>query len=168
MFLQLAQNRYSLRNFKDKEIEKDKIRAVLEAAILSPSAVNKQPLRYKVVSNETKKREIIDTYPRKWIMNAPTIIVVCVDHSLSWKRSDGKDHGDIDAGIAIEHIALAATDLGLGTCIVCNFDSEKLDKNLDLPEHMEVVALIPIGYPENKEIPNKKRNSFDDMVSWEE
>lgn len=168
MFLKLAQNRYSLRKFKDKEIEKDKIHIVLEAALLSPSAVNKQPLHYIVVSNEEKKRELIDAYPRKWIMNVPTIIVVCLDRSLSWKRNDGKDHGDIDAGIAIEHIALAATDVGLGTCIVCNFDSEKLDKTLELPAHMEVVALIPIGYPDNEDIPNKKRNSFDEMVSWEE
>lgn len=168
MFLELAQKRYSLRNFKDKEIEKDKIRTVLEAAILSPSAVNKQPLNYIVVSNEEKKRELIDTYPRKWIMNVPTIIVVCIDHSLSWKRSDGKDHGDIDAGIAIEHIGLAATDVGLGTCIVCNFEPEKLDKVLELPEHMEAVALIPIGYPENEDIPSKKRKSFEDMVSWKD
>lgn len=168
MFLELAKKRYSLRNFQNIEVEREKLIYVLEAAILAPSAVNRQPLHYIVVSEEEKKNKILNSYSREWMMNAPTIIVVCLDYSKSWKRKDGKDHGDIDAGIAIEHIALSATDQGLGTCIVCNFDLDLLNKTLELPADMEPVALIPIGYPVDEVIPDKKRNSLTDMVTWEE
>lgn len=168
MFLELVQKRYSLRKFKDKEIEKDKLEDVIEAGRLSPTAVNLQPLHYMVVSEEKLRQEIMDTYSREWIKGAPTIIVVCLDHSKSWKRRDGKDHGDIDGGIAIANMTLAATELGLGTCIVCNYDSKRLHEVLDLPEDYEVIALLPIGYPSDNNIPKKKRNSLEDITTWKE
>ena len=160
MFLELANKRYSVRQYQDKKVEKEKLLTVIEAARLAPSAVNYQPLHYIIVSDPEKKKKIIESYSREWISSAPTIIVVCLDHSKSWKRRDGKDHGDIDSGIAIEHMALAASSIGLGTCIVCAFDSEGLHNNLQLPSNMEIVALLPIGYPINQEIPVKKRDSI--------
>ena len=166
MFLELAKKRHSLRSYQDKKVEKDKILSILEAGRLSPTAVNKQPLHYLVVTNKEIKQKIIDTYPRQWIANAPAIIIVSLDHSKSWKRNDGKDHGDIDGGIAIANMTLAATDLGLGTCIVCHFDTKKLEEEIDFPPHMEAIALLPIGYPTTEDIPEKKRNNIDDIVTW--
>jgi nitroreductase len=166
MFIELANKRYSLRSYQDKEVEKDKVLKILEAARLSPSAVNKQPLHYLVVTNPEDKQKIVDSYPRDWFKNAPVIIVVCLDHSKSWIRRDGKDHGDIDGGIAIANMTLAASDLGLGTCIVCHFDSKKVEEDFNLPEDMEAIALLPIGYPTTEDIPEKKRNSIDEIVTW--
>lgn len=168
MFLELVNNRYSVRQYQDKEIEKEKLLTVIEAARLAPSAVNYQPLHYIIVSDPEKKEKLMESYPRKWISSAPTIIIVCLDRSKSWKRRDGKDHGDIDGGIAIEHMALAATNIGLGTCIVCAFDSKKVHNDLELPSNMEVIALLPIGYPADQEIPDKKRDSLKYILSWEE
>ncbi|HHV60651.1 MAG TPA: nitroreductase [Clostridiaceae bacterium] len=166
-FIDLARKRYSVRNYKDKPVEKEKILQVIEAARYSPSAVNYQPRHFIVVTTEEMKNRISETYPRDWFRKAPAIIVVCGDHSTSWKRKDGKDHCDIDAAIAIDHLTLAAADIGLGTCWVCAFDAAKCHQVLGLPDHLEVVALLPIGYTADDEIPQKKRKSLDEIVSWE-
>lgn len=166
MFLDLVQKRYSLRNYQEKQVEKEKILTVLEAGRLAPSAVNYQPLRYIVVTDPDKISKVLESYPRKWIQNVPAIIVVCGDHNQSWKRKDGKDHCDIDAAIAISHMTLAATEIGLGTCIVCAFDAKLCHENLNLPENLEVEALLPIGYPADENIPEKKRKSLDEIVEW--
>lgn len=165
-FLDLVKNRYSVRKYKDKLVEKEKILQVLEAARNAPSAVNYQPWHFIVVTNEKLKSKIAKVYPRDWFMKVPVIIVACGDHSVSWKRKDGKDHCDIDLGIAVEHMALVAADIGLGTCWVCAFDAQKCHKILELPDNLEVVALLPMGYSNDERIPAKKRKSIDEIVSW--
>ena len=72
----------------------------------------------------------------------------------------------MDVAIAIDHMTLAATSMGLGTCWVCNFDVDICKKMLELPDHMEPLAIIPLGYPINV-VPEKKRKSMDEIVSWE-
>ena len=165
-FLDLAKRRYSIREYKNKPVEKEKILQVLEAGRIAPSAVNFQPWHFIVLTEESVKSEVAETYPRDWFKEVPAIIVICGDHSKSWKRKDGKDHCDIDAAIAIDHMTLAAVDIGLGTCWVCAFDAKKCHEVLNLPEHLEVMALMPIGYPEDHETPEKKRKPMDEVVSW--
>ncbi len=165
-FIDLARKRYSVRNFKDAVVEKEKILQVIEAARLSPSAVNYQPRHFIIVTDEELKNKIAETYPREWFRKAPVVIVVCGDHSSSWKRRDGKDHCDIDVAIAIDHMTLAAADMGLGTCWICAFDAKKCHEILGLPEHMEVVALLPLGYPADEATPEKRRKSMDEIISW--
>lgn len=166
-FLNLARSRYSVRSYQDREVEKDMILQVLEAGRLAPSAVNFQPLHYIVITESEEKQKILDAYPRGWLKEAPAIIVVCGNHKESWKRRDGKDHCDIDATIAIDHMTLAAADLGLGSCWVCAFDAKSCHESLGLPEHMEVIALLPLGYPKGERITEAKRKSMEELVSWE-
>jgi len=165
-FIDLAKKRYSVRDFKDIPVEREKILQVLEAGRVAPSAVNYQPWHFIVVTDEKVKNMVAEAYPRDWFKKAPVIIVACGDHSKSWKRKDGKDHCDIDVAIAVDHMTLAATDLGLGTCWVCAFDAEKCHKTLGLPENLEVIALMPLGYPADKGAPEKRRKSIEDIVSW--
>jgi len=165
-FLELAKKRYSVRGYKNMPVEKEKLMYVLEAARHAPSAVNKQPLHFIVITEPSLKNEIAESYPRDWFKTAPAIIAVCGHHAESWKRKDGKDHCDIDAAIAADHITLAAADIGLGTCWVCAFDAEMCHKALQLPEDQEVIALIPIGYPADDQQPVKKRKSLEDIVSF--
>lgn len=113
-FLELTKKRYSVRKYKDEPVEREKLLQVLEAARYAPSACNYQPWHFIVVTDEELKNRIAETYPRDWFREAPVVIVACGDHSASWKRGDGKDHCDVDLAIAIEHMALAAADLGLG------------------------------------------------------
>ena len=113
------------------------------------------------------RQAIAECYPREWIKTAPAFIVAVGNHSEAWHRpSDGKDHTDIDLAIAIEHLCLAATSLGLGTCWVCNFDAKKCAELLRLPESAEPVAILPIGYPAESLIPEKKRKPVDEIIQW--
>jgi len=166
-FNELALKRYSVRKYQAKEVEREKILQVLEAARVAPSAVNFQPWHFIVLTEKDIKDKIAQVYPRDWFAEAPVIIVACGDHSVSWKRKDGKDHCDIDLAIAVEHITLAAADLGLGTCWVCAFDAELCHEILELPENLEPIALIPLGYPLEESVPPKKRKSLEEIVSWE-
>jgi nitroreductase len=164
---ELMQKRYSVRRFKEQEVEKEKILKVLDMARFAPSAVNLQPWHFLVIQDPEKLKEIKTTYEISWFQKAPAVIVALGDHSKSWKRKDGKDHCDIDLGIVVDHLTLAATDQGLGTCWVCAFDAEKCIEILDLPNHLEPIALIPIGYPLYETAKNKTRNDLDTMVSWD-
>lgn len=165
--IDIAMKRHSVREYKDMLVEKEKILQVLEAGRIAPSAVNYQPWHFIVITDESAKSRVAEAYARDWFKKAPVIIAVCGDHSQSWKRKDGKDSCDIDAAIAIDHMTLAAVDIGLGTCWVCAFDAQKCHEVLGLPENLEVIALMPMGYPANHTEPEKKRKSMEDVVSWE-
>jgi nitroreductase len=169
-FLALAKRRYSCRDFKPVAVEKEKLLLVLEAARVAPSAVNYQPWHFYVIQNIENKEKIAQAYHREWLKNAPIIIVACGNEHISWKRSDGKNHMEIDLSIAIDHITLAATDLGLATCWICNFHPRKAKEVLNLPEHIQPIAIIPMGYPLDQADINRhntKRKPLSEIVTWE-
>ncbi|MBN1924205.1 MAG: nitroreductase family protein [Prolixibacteraceae bacterium] len=166
-FKHLVNTRYSVRSYSSQPVEEEKLMLVLEAACKAPSAVNYQPVKFYVIKSPGKLQEIFGCYHRTWFSTAPVVIVVTGLHSIAWKRgSDGKDHTDIDAAIAIDHLTLQAADLGLGTCWICNFDVEKTSKTLGLSSGEEPIALIPLGYPSDENIPVKKRKRLNEMVEW--
>jgi nitroreductase len=168
-FLELAKKRYSVRNYLDKPIEKDKLLQVLEAGRMAPSAVNFQPWHFIIVEDPNIKDQLYTVYSRDWIKSAPAIIVACGDHQKAWRRADGKSFTDVDVAIAMDHMTLAAADLGLGTCWVCAFNSAQSHKILQLPSHMEIIGLLPIGYPADAadlERHGTKRKPLDEIVTW--
>lgn len=163
---ELMKKRCSVRSFTDQEVEKEKLLSVLEAARVAPSANNQQPWHFIVLQDKELKNKVSSRFGEK----APAIIVACGDHNSSWKRKDGKDHCDIDIAIAVDHMTLEAAELGLGSCWVCWFDSEKISRVLNLPTHLEPIALLPIGYPKKECDPNrhdKQRKSLDEIISWD-
>ncbi|MCC8143146.1 MAG: nitroreductase family protein [Tannerellaceae bacterium] len=169
-FLELTNKRCSIRQFAPAAVEEEKLNYVLEAARLAPSAVNYQPWYFIVVREESRRQQLIACYPREWFRSAPMYIIVCGDHRQGWKRKDGKDYTDIDVAITTEHICLAATEQGLGTCWVCNFDRELCSRSFNLPEHVEPVAIIPMGYPAEAgllERTPKKRKEIAGIVRFE-
>lgn len=160
-FLELVTSRKSVRQYLQKDVESDKLDYILECARLAPSAANFQSWYFFVVRSEQVKTILQNCYPKKWFISnpAPVYIVACGDTNLSWKRSyDNKDHSIVDVSIAVEHICLAATEQGLGSCWICDFDSNRLGEELALPSHLYPVAIIPIGYPATREahIPSRK------------
>lgn len=164
--INLITSRFSVRAYTTKKIEKALIVEILEAARLAPSAVNYQPWRFIVITDEHELASIHEVYHREWFREAPLCIVACANHSQSWKRkSDGKDFADIDLAIAIDHLILKATELGLGTCWICNFNVEMARQKLALPDQMEPIALIPVGYI-NSTPPEKKRKALSEIVQW--
>jgi len=169
-FHELARNRFSSRKYLDKPVEEEKLIKVLEAARIAPSAANKQPWLFYVVRENENRKNISQAYHREWLSTAPVIIVACADHKSVWKRSDGKDYCDIDLAIAIDHITLQATDLGLGTCWICNFDTVRCRQILNLPANVEPIAIIPLAYPADETNPQRHitlRKPLGDIVKWE-
>jgi nitroreductase len=169
-FIDLAKARYSCRKYQDKEVEQEKILKVLEAGRVAPSAANRQPWIFIVIKEKENLQKLYATYARDWIKTAPAVIAICGDHSRAWVRADGKDHTDVDASIATDHMTLAATELGLATCWICAFDKGLCTEVLDLPPHVEPIVLLPIGYPaDHVEINRHKgqRKPLDELVKWE-
>ena len=166
-FKNIATQRYSVRNYSSKPIDEQILISVLEAAAIAPSAVNFQPWKMIVVTDQAILKQVQETYPRDWFKTAPACIVALGDHDRGWHRpADGKDHTDIDVAIAIDHLILAATEAGLGTCWVCHFKTGLISEIFDLPANLEPIALIPIGYAAEGSAPNKKRKPLDQLVSW--
>lgn len=145
-FLELVKNRYSCRAYKSLDVEKEKLDYILECVRLAPSAVNKQPWRFHIVCKEEEKAWLQQCYDRDWFKTAPMYVIASVLHDEEWVRADGKHHGDIDIAIAVEHLCLAATELGLATCWVCNFNAVQCKELFGLPENEEPAVLIPLGY----------------------
>ena len=166
-FNKLITSRFSVRSYVSETVDREIIMEILEAARMAPSAVNYQPWHFIVITEPENLAELHEVYPRNWFKEAPVCILICADHNQSWKRkSDGKDFADVDAAIVIDHLVLKATELGLGTCWVCNFDTLLTRKKFNLPEHIEPIALIPLGYT-TSDAPVKSRKPLSEMVHWE-
>ena len=164
--LELIEARYSARAYEQRPVEQEKIDYILECARLAPSAVNFQPWKFILVESEEKRTALHAGYAQEWFQQAPLYIVVCGDHSQSWTRKkDSHDHADIDAAIAAEHICLAATEVGLGSCWVCNFRPAIVSEVLGIDgETVYPVAIIPIGYA--TDTPTlKKRKALEEILT---
>lgn len=166
-FLELARKRFSARSYRPDKVEKEKTDYILECARVAPSAVNRQPWRFLVVESDEKRSLVQECYSHDWLKEAPLYIVVCADYPAAWTRKyDGKNHADIDAAIAVEHICLAAAEVGLGSCWVCNFDVGKLKASLLLPPETGPVAIIPIGYASAEPEQPSARKPLDEIVTY--
>jgi nitroreductase len=164
MFLELAKMRRSVRAYKKDAVEEEKLLQVLEAGRLAPTACNFQPFVFVVLRGGEVAR-LKNAYGREWFLNAPAAIVVCCDREKSWKRGDGKDYGDVDAAIAMDHMILAAAELGLGTCWIGAFNAEQASAALGLGQHIDPVVMTPLGYP--AETPAaRQRKKLDEIVTW--
>jgi nitroreductase len=169
-FYELAKKRYSVRKFLDRQVEEEKLNYILETGRIAPSAANFQPWHIIVIRSKETIRALGDSYPRPWFLQAPVVLVFCGDHKTGWKRADGKDHTDIDISIIVDHITLAAAEQGLGTCWICNFDLVKCRQVLELPDAIEPIVILPLGYPEETGVDHSRhlaRKKLDDIVHWE-
>ncbi|MCK9412008.1 MAG: nitroreductase family protein [Prolixibacteraceae bacterium] len=166
-FKDLAQRRYSARSYQSTPVDRELLLKVIGAALLAPSAVNFQPWKFLVVTDPELLDRLHGCYHREWFKTAPACIVAIGDHDKGWHRpTDDKDFTDIDVAIAVDHLMLAATEIGLGTCWICHFNVEKCAEIFDLPGNFEPIAMIPIGYPASIPIPDKKRKTVEQTVLW--
>jgi nitroreductase len=165
-FSELISMRYSVRGYKSDPVEDDKLQQVLEAARLAPTANNRQPFRLIVIRTAGREAELKRIYQQEWFTQAPLVICACAIPKLSWVRMDGKPYTDVDVAIAMDHLILAATALGLGTCWIANFDPDAAREVLDLPDGVEPVVFTALGYPAVQPGP-KDRKSLSEMVFYE-
>jgi nitroreductase len=165
-FTELIRRRYSVRAYKPDPVEEDKLGQVLEAARLAPTADNRQPFQFLVIHTRGREEELRRVYSRKWFVEAPLVICACGVLAQNWVRRDGKNYNDVDVAIAMDHLVLAAADLGLGTCWVAAFDPAAAREVLGLPDGVEPVAFTPLGYPADRPGP-KRRKALKELVRYE-
>ena len=148
-FLELAEKRRSVRAYKPDDVPEELLQTVLEAGRLAPSACNKQPWRFIVVRSEAGRRALGAAYAREWFWKAPVVVAVCILPKEAWTRSyDGKNYAMVDGALALDHLMLAAAELGLGTCWIGAFDPAAAREILGLPDGVEIVGMTPLGFPE--------------------
>ena len=158
--------RRSIRAYKDKPIEREKLEAVLEAGRLAPSASNRQERKYVVVKDKVLRDELVDAANgQRFVGQAPAVIVACTvrtDHVMPC----GEFSYPIDVAISVDHMTLAAVEQGLGTCWIGAFKQDEVKKLLGIPQEVRVVVLLPIGYPDVSP-PPKPRTSMDEIVVYD-
>lgn len=154
-FLELAQKRYSVREFSAKKVEQNKIDKILAAARIAPTACNNQPQRILVLTEEEELKRMKEC--TRFDFDAPIIFIICYDNEVSWKRKlDGKDEGEVDAAIVTTHMMLEVSDLELGSTWVGSFDPNKVREIFNIPSNYEIVSILPVGYPSEDNKPNSK------------
>lgn len=162
----LIANRYSVRAYKRDPIENEKLDNVLEAARLAPTAANRQPYQLIVINTKGREDELLKIYRRNWFVQAPLLICACGVPRQSWVRSDRRRYLDVDVAIVMDHLILAATNIGLGTCWVAAFNENAARKALNLPDDVEPLIFTPLGYPADK--PGiKERKPLTELVRYE-
>lgn len=175
-FQRILRGRRSIRRFLPAPVEPEKLRACLEAARIAPSAHNVQPWRFLVVDDPALKERLTSAafsgiyYTSKFAAQAPVILVLLAKPAGGVVRLGSKIQGVpyflIDMGIAGEHVALQAEELGLASCWMGWFDYRKVRKVLAIPRAFKLVAMMPLGYAEKRPQREPPRKTFEGIVAF--
>lgn len=153
-FFEVVKKRHSIRRFKHKSIEHEKINKILEAARAAPSAGNLQAYEILLIRNQEKKEQLVEaSYGQDFIAQAPIVFVICANEkrSSSVYGKRGKELYCInDASIVATYIQLACVALDLGSVWVGAFDDDAVRKIINAPHWVRPIAIIPVGYPAEK------------------
>ncbi|MBO5352847.1 MAG: nitroreductase family protein [Lachnospiraceae bacterium] len=167
-FLTLAKQRCSVRKYKKEAVEKEKLEKLLEAARVAPTAANAQSQRILVINSSEGLEKLSKGVN---FHGAPLALIVCGDHSSVFVRPfDKKDMVSVDATIVADHIVLEAEDLGLSSCWLTYFDPEVIRAEFHIPEQLEPVAIIALGYADTEKASpdrhEKARKALDEIVFY--
>lgn len=166
--MEAIKTRRSIRRYKPTPLPEELLKSVLNAARLAPSANNAQPWRIIVVTDEDVKLKLVaSANGQKFIAQAPVVLVACGLPDEAFQTAGGYMSSHvIDVSIALDHLTLAAHSLGLGTCWIAWFKEDKVREILHIPEDVRVVAMTPLGYPD--ETPDKpSRRNLEELVLHE-
>jgi len=172
-FDQILRRRRSTRSFDSRPVTEKDVISMVEAARLAPSACNSQTWRFVTVTRREIIRKICHeamrpVIPNKWLEQAPLVFVGCSQLDVIANRIGsgvtGIEYYQIDLGIAMEHMVLKATELGLGTCWIGWFDESTLKKILEIPNKIKVSALLAVGYPKDESPKKRKRKPLEKIV----
>jgi len=169
-FTQLIQERESIRDYDPShKVPQKTLERILNAGRLAPSATNRQPWKFIVVSSESVLAKVRACYAKDWFRSAPHILIVKGNRSAAWTRSyDGYNALETDLTIAMDHLILAAENEGVASCWIAAFDPAVLRKALDLHQDEEVFAITPLGYPNPgfRKKHNKIRKPLSDVTEF--
>ena len=152
-FKAVITKRRAIRKFKPDPIPEDKMQSLYKALQAAPTGNNRQPFRFIFVKDpETRRKIVTQACHQEFLMQPPVLMVARCDKGDSF-----------NAAIAVDHMILAATDEGLGTCWVGWFDAEKVKALLNIPAQFEVPIIVPIGFAD-EEPPQKERKSLEELI----
>jgi nitroreductase len=158
--------RRSVRAYKEMDVEEDKLRKILEAGRLSPSASNRQEWKFIVIKNKETRWKLADAaLGQSFIGEAPVVIVACAVETGAIMLC-GQPAYTVDVSIACAFMILQAYELGLGTCWIGAFQENDVKEILKIPESVRVVAMIPLGYPDQPSS-QRSRKALDQIVCFE-
>ncbi len=163
-FNKILNSRASVRSFLDTPVEREKIMALIDCAVKAPTACNMQEWRFTVVTDKVKMRNMVDAGGGRVILSSPCGLLV--SYAANTKNTLYRDNVQ-SAAAAIEHILLAAPQLGLGTCWVCNLPSKGfLRKLFGIHPKFEPIAYVLLGYPKQQTKPMPLKRRIDEIVGW--
>lgn len=166
-YFEVIEKRHSVRAYKNDIVEPEKLEKIINAAILAPTAVNFQPFKLFIICTQKHLSELKEIYKREWFLQAPYVLCICAMQGEAWvRRHDGRSYADVDAAIVMDHIILAATALGLGTCWVGNFNADAARKMLLLDEKTEPLLFTPLGYEAEQTVQKIGRKPAEELVSY--
>ena len=158
-FIKLATDRYSVRKFSDKPLGKEVIDKILEAGHIAPTGCNYQPQRTLVINSEEALEKLKEC--TRCHFDAPCAMLVCYNKDECWTRPyDGVQSGIVDASIVTTHMMLEAAELGVGSTWIMHFNPFKMREAFGIPENIEPVALLVMGYPASDAVPNERHSVY--------
>ncbi|MEO0075389.1 MAG: nitroreductase family protein [candidate division WOR-3 bacterium] len=165
-FYQVIKNRKSIRKYKPNPIAEDILNRILEAGRLAPSAKNIQPWKFIVIKDQNIKEKLVSACRnQEFIAQAPIVICAVALEKIAWGKMGGYwSSYPVDVAIALEHIILAATNEGLGTCWIGAFEENEVKHILAIPDDVKVIALTPLGYPDQDPEP-RPRKRLSEIIS---
>ena len=167
-FYELAKSRYSVRNFSQKEVPQETIDKILSYGHLAPTGCNMQPQRILVINEEESLAKLKNCTRSHF--DAPLAMLICYNKNEGWtRRYDGAKSAPVDCSIVTTHLMLGAWELGIGSCWVMSFDPAAMKENYNIPEELEPVALLVMGYPAEDSAPYPMHSEFrplEDLISY--
>ncbi|MFH1664349.1 MAG: nitroreductase family protein [archaeon] len=158
-------SRRSIREYKDKEIEQEKIELLKQALIWAPSAGNVQARKFFFLTGKAKEK-ILPAFHQDWVKKVQLIIIACGDKkAINEKFGEGSHsrYNPIDVAASIENLMLQAVELELGSCWIGKVNLEETKKILKLPENLDVICAIAVGYPAEKGEIKARKNIIEEM-----
>ena len=145
-FIQLAEERFSVRKFSARAVEQEKLEAILRAGQIAPTACNNQPQKIYVIRSPEALEKLQKCKPSHF--GETLAILVCCRTGACWRcPCDGKSSGDVDAAIVTTHMMLAAQEQGIGSTWVMHFIPDAVRSEFAIPEDEEPISLLVMGYP---------------------
>lgn len=164
--MEAIKKRRSIRNFKDLDVEQVKLEKMLEAGRLAPSASNRQEWRYVIVRDKQTRKKLAQAASGQTFVAQSPVVIVCCAETDEHVMSCGQECYPIDLAISIDHMTLAAVELGLGTCWIGAFNENEVKEILNIPGIIRVVNLLPVGYPAYESSP-VSRKGLKEIIHYE-
>ncbi len=168
-FTRVITGRESIRSYDPtRPLDKAVLERILDAGRIAPSAANRQPWRFLLVSSRDVLTQVRRCYQKTWFQDAPHILAVTGRTGEAWSRQDGWNSIETDVAIALDHMVLAAENEGVGTCWVAAYDPAILRSALGLSSEERVYAVTPLGYPRPgfAKKGQKQRKSLQEIVKY--